>query len=139
MSAQLTVFLQLWLAGMAVSASGYFIVKLWLHWRIQQLTAQRDSMVTFDASKAPPRWSAMPGGRLELGATGFTIVLDVTNVNPYSLHSPEGRLIAYGGGLPAVKELAERMARDRAEFDAEHVPLPAGVLAFHPTQPGAPT
>lgn len=135
MSAELSIFLQLWLAGMAVAAGGYFAVKLWLEWRIRQLTAQRNALPA--PAAAPPQWTAMPGGRLELGATGFYIVLDVVNPNPYHMHSPEGRLIAYGAGLHAVKDLAERMARDRAEFDAEHVPLPAGVLAFHPTQPGA--
>lgn len=135
MSAELTIFLQLCLTGMAIACSAYFIVKLWLHWRIRQLERQRDALPA--PANPAPQWSAMPGGRLELGATGFYIVLDVSNINPYTLHSPEGRCIAYGGGLPAVKELAERMARDRAEFDAEHVPLPAGVLAFHPTQPGA--
>jgi hypothetical protein len=62
-------------------------------------------------------WFALPGGRLEYGASGFAIELCTQPSRlPYKLTDPEGRVIAFGGLLQTIKECGEQHARDRAEF-----------------------
>ena len=65
-----------------------------------------------------PQWHALPGLRLELGATGYFILLGTQPMVPlYRLIAPEGYVAAFGVDLPALKNLAERLARERAEFE----------------------
>jgi hypothetical protein len=74
----------------------------------------------------PPAWHALPGNRIELGATGFAI--EARHEDPlqraYWLYSPEGTLIANCGPmvLQNLKQLAEQLAKDRQEF----VPMVGG-------------
>lgn len=67
--------------------------------------------------QASPRWTALPGGRIELGCTGFQIQL-VTDArqDPYTAFDPEGRRMATGFHLDALKRFAEQHAAWRAEF-----------------------
>jgi len=59
----------------------------------------------------------MPGGRLELGSTGFVIRLRTDPKHPpYLLTDPDGRDLALGFLLQPLKEYAEQHARDRAEI-----------------------
>jgi len=71
----------------------------------------------------PPRnpngsaWQPLPGNMIELGSTGFQIVLDVSPRTPlYTLRAPEGWLIGWGSDLAGLKQLGERYARERLEF-----------------------
>lgn len=66
---------------------------------------------------AAPKWQALPGNVIELGASGFQIVLDVGSTRPlYTLRAPEGFSHAWGFDLPALKALGERLASEREEF-----------------------
>lgn len=65
-----------------------------------------------------PQWHALPGLRLELGATGYCILLGTRPMEPlYRLISPEGYVSAFGIDLPGLKGLGERLASERAEFE----------------------
>lgn len=70
----------------------------------------------------PPTWHALPGNRIELGATGFAIEAryEDREGRVYRLWSPEGVLLASGGTmmLQGLKGMAEQLARDRREFEA---------------------
>jgi hypothetical protein len=64
-----------------------------------------------------PGWHAMPGQRIELSDTGFSIVMDLRpGADTFTLIDPEGRTLAYGPILPGLKDLGERMAAMREEF-----------------------
>lgn len=72
-----------------------------------------------------PQWRALPGNQLELGATGFRIVM-----TPHAedgvrcrLYNPEGVVVAHGQDyrLQALKSLGEECAASRGEFDAQPV------------------
>ncbi len=66
---------------------------------------------------AGERWHALPGQRIELEDTGFAIVMNRPDDHwLYTLYSPEGRVLAYGGDLPGLKSYGERHARDRSLF-----------------------
>lgn len=62
-------------------------------------------------------WYRLPGGRLELGATGFVIRLCTTpGCYPYHLADPDGRAIASHNLLQPLKQHAESCAADRREI-----------------------
>jgi hypothetical protein len=78
----------------------------------------------------PPEnpWHALPGGRLKLGATGFAIEHRPQDPRAdFFLYNPEGVLAVAvpAGNLAALKQLAERMAGERREFDATVQSFPA--------------
>lgn len=89
---------------------------------------QRLSASLFPSTEAPaaptpvpaqsqPCWHPLPGNLIELGNSGFQILLDVRPNRPlYTLHAPEGWVIAWGGDLAGLKLLGERYARERLEF-----------------------
>ena len=67
----------------------------------------------------PSRWHALPGGRLELAATGYAIEHRPQDRRAdFWLYSPEGQMIVAvpPGQLEPLKQLAERMAAERDEF-----------------------
>jgi hypothetical protein len=70
-----------------------------------------------------PAWKALPGNRIELGATGFAIEAhwDDPAGNVYRIINPEGVLVAWGGPmmLQGLKGMAEQLAKDREEFVAQ--------------------
>jgi hypothetical protein len=70
-----------------------------------------------------PTWHAVPGGRIELGGSGFAIAL-VTEANRawYTLFSPEGHILAHLNDLAVLKQCAERFAAEREEFIYISVP-----------------
>ena len=62
-------------------------------------------------------WQPLLGGVIEYGSTGFQISLGLTPKDPlYLLYDPEGRLVAYGANLTALRQIGERLASERAEF-----------------------
>lgn len=62
-------------------------------------------------------WHALPGNRIELGASGFAIELrQRIGELPYLLIDPEGRMIARAGELQPLKAFGERLAKERDEF-----------------------
>ena len=64
------------------------------------------------------RWQALPGGRLELGTTGFYITLNPGEPGKvYQGFTPEHLRIVTGPDLAGMKRFLEREARERAEFD----------------------
>ena len=64
-------------------------------------------------------WRLLPGGVLELGATGYAIQLHQERQRmPYTLRDPEGRAVAFGMDLQSLKGVGEKLARDRREFQA---------------------
>lgn len=70
------------------------------------------------ATPTSPGWQAVPGQRIELGATGWVIQLRISlGYPPYSLFNPEGVLAALGNDLAAIKKTAEQFAADRAQFE----------------------
>lgn len=82
-------------------------------------------IVPTPASDSP--WHAMPGSRLELGASGFSIEpVSRPSRFTYRLYSPEGALCAHGGDLAALKQYGEQLARDRDQFK----PPPPTTLTF---------
>lgn len=68
---------------------------------------------------APPRkWHPLPGNRIELGNTGFAIQLHVgPAIYLYELLGPEGQCLSRGGDLPSLKQIGERLAEERREFE----------------------
>lgn len=62
-------------------------------------------------------WFSVPGGRLELGTTGFYIELRPRHRQPYGLYSPEHQLLGNGNDLAGLKAFAAHQAEARAEFD----------------------
>lgn len=81
-------------------------------------TAAQPAAAPPSAPAAPPSpWTALPGGRLELGASGFAITLHTgMSGSLYHLWSPEGRLIHHCFDLLYLKALGERFAAERDEF-----------------------
>ena len=64
-----------------------------------------------------PKWQALPGQIIELGATGFQIIMDTSPHRPmYVLRAPEGWTLYSGADLPMMKQLGERFASERQEF-----------------------
>ena len=69
------------------------------------------------AERPSRAWIALPGNRIEYGASGFAITLHTDLTGPfYSLWTPEGRLITHGFDLPQCKACGERLAAERDEF-----------------------
>lgn len=63
-------------------------------------------------------WHSLPGGRIELGATGFYITINPSDPPKiYQGFTPEHERIVYGRNLPEMKRYLEEEARERAEFD----------------------
>ena len=106
-------------AGAIVAGWGLFF---WLgrtHARdIEQKLRDTQAMPT------PSRWQALPGGRLELAATGYAIEHRPHDKRAdFWLYSPEGQMIVAvpPGQLEPLKQLAERMAAERDEFAPSNV------------------
>lgn len=67
---------------------------------------------------SPWQWHAMPGGRLELGDTGFYITLNTGQPDKvYQGFTPEHRRIVYGLNLASMKRFLESEAKERADFE----------------------
>lgn len=65
-------------------------------------------------------WHAMPGGRLELGDTGYFIELcRDPDSPPYRGYSPEGHDFGSAHSLALVKSFIEIKAKERAEFTTQ--------------------
>lgn len=75
------------------------------------------------APAAGPKWVAVGGDSLELGATGFRIVRHrKPNENHgmvFSAWDPDGRQACCANDLPRIKAGCEEMARWMAEFDLQ--------------------
>jgi hypothetical protein len=94
---------------------------------VQWWLAPAPSRPTPAAPPAPPAepspWIALPGGRLELGGTGFAITLNTGHRGYlYHLWSPEGRLLLECSDLPHIKHMGQRLAAERAEFACASLP-----------------
>jgi len=68
------------------------------------------------------QWHPMPGGRLELGATGYYVVLNQPPAEDgkqvqYAGFTPEHLRIVWGNNLAGMKRTLEAEAAERAEFD----------------------
>jgi hypothetical protein len=75
------------------------------------------SQASTAAVQSASNWHRLPGGRLELGATGYAIRFCATpDCYPYHLADPDGRAIASHGLLQPLKEHAEACAADRREI-----------------------
>lgn len=75
------------------------------------------------AAPAGPQWQAMPGCRLELGASGYWIQLDPARGEGclFTLVNPEGERLMWGPNLQYLKSFAEGQAASRAEFYPAHL------------------
>jgi hypothetical protein len=94
------------------------------------LLAAQTPLADFRALQAPieaqraapaPAWQALPGLVLGLGSTGFEIHMNLGHATPrlpsrYTLINPEGLIECWGVDLAGIKQHAERLVRDRAEF-----------------------
>lgn len=68
--------------------------------------------------KPASEWHSLPGGRLELGATGFYITINPGEpAKVYQGFTPEHLRIVCGPDLASMKRYLEQEARERAEFD----------------------
>lgn len=76
------------------------------------------SVRTSSTVRTPERaWHALPGNRLELGASGFAIELRTKlGELPYLLIDPDGRMMARSVELQPLKDYGEKLAREREEF-----------------------
>jgi hypothetical protein len=92
--------------------------------RVKQLVARARSRARRSA-RPDSQWAAMPGNRLELGATGYDIrlvQLQPTQIGAglrfiYMAYDPEGNAMASTpGDLEGLKRLVEDQARNRQEF-----------------------
>lgn len=81
-----------------------------------------------DAADPNAAWQALPGGRLELRATGFYIQAYISpSAHPYyALTSPEGKELGWTVHLAALKDLGEKLAAEREEFQQ----MPAQAIAM---------
>lgn len=93
-------------------------------------SAQQTPLDAFKALQAPierqqrpaaPVWAPLPGQRIELGSTGFQIVLNVGTYTPslpcrYPVINPEGTIEVFGFDLGRLKTYAEERAAERAQF-----------------------
>lgn len=84
----------------------------------QALNGWAWSVRTLPTVRTPERaWHALPGNRLELGASGYAIELRTKfGELPYWLTDPDGRLIARSVELQPLKDYGERLAKEREEF-----------------------
>lgn len=94
------------------------------------LLAAQTPLADFNALQSPiepqraapaPAWQALPGLVLSLGSTGFEIHMNLGHATPklpsrYTLINPEGLIECWGVDLAGIKQHAERLVRDRAEF-----------------------
>lgn len=82
-----------------------------------QQTMPAAVMPTAAPAAGKQTWQALPGQVIELGGTGFQIVMDVSPNRPlYVLRAPEGWPIYSGADLTFIKQLGERFAAERDEF-----------------------
>ena len=108
------------LLGAAIGITGLLVHDL--RCRMARTEAElllADATTAPASSKPAPAaaWHAVPGGRIELGDTGWAVLLvPAIGIPPYRLMSPELVLVAMGDRLGELKQYAERMAADRAEF-----------------------
>lgn len=81
-----------------------------------------------DAADPNAAWQALPGGHLELRATGFYIQAYISpTAHPYyALTSPEGKELGWTVHLAALKDLGEKLAAEREEFQQ----MPAQAIAM---------
>ena len=71
-------------------------------------------------SQARPsgNWAALPGGRLELGCTGFEIHYRTDpRLTPFAGYDPEGRQLVHGYHLDEMKRVLEQHAAWRDQFN----------------------
>jgi hypothetical protein len=96
---------------------------------------RRQPLSAAERAVDPDRWIALPGNRIELGASGFYVSLHTPRPDErmpepylYRLWTPEGRLVAFGSNLRAIKDMGERLAAERQEFVCrDHEPLPSSI------------
>lgn len=96
-----------------------------LQQRVKNLAATIEAMVDTPGAASPHQatgggwqWQALPGQRIELADTGWAIVLGLRPSEPlYKLLTPEGWPITAAAELGMLKAAAERLARERAEFE----------------------
>ena len=63
-------------------------------------------------------WAALPGGRLELGCTGFEIHYRTDpRYTPFAGYDPEGRQLVHGYHLDEMKRVLEQHAAWREQFN----------------------
>ncbi len=79
--------------------------------------AAAEAAVAAALRDVPPEWHVVPGQRIELGDTGFSVTL-LTGPDEYTyeLGVPEGQKLARSGDLGALKQVAMRLALERREF-----------------------
>jgi hypothetical protein len=108
-----------WLAYLAVLAVREF--------QRNRRAIARKALSPSEKAFNPSRWIALPGQRMELGATAFAISLHTgLSGSLYKLWSPEGRMCWEGYDLPYIKQLGERLAAEREEFVCrDHLPITA--------------
>ena len=104
-----------------IGMAGMVIFALGKEFRRQ---AERLKPPAYEPTPKPDPWRALPGGRLELAATGFAI--EHRPADPrcdFFLYSPEGQFLCAvpAGNLAPLKQLAERMADERREFEPDPV------------------
>lgn len=69
-------------------------------------------------------WHSLPGQRIELAATDWSITLGTQADQPmYKLSTPEGQPVATSIKLQSLKDLAARLATERAEFEPHLHPM----------------
>lgn len=100
-------------------ASGIALLAL-LVWNAVDIARTRQRHVPPPVTAVQPkasRWTALPGNRLEFGASGFAIELNTgVDGHLYYLATPEGRRMYASNDLEQLKAAGERLAADRDEF-----------------------
>jgi hypothetical protein len=77
----------------------------------------KDVALNSQPAKPQSDWYSLPGGRLELGDTGFYITLNPAEPGKvYQGFTPENYRVVWGNDLASMKRYLEGEARGRAEF-----------------------
>jgi hypothetical protein len=77
----------------------------------------KDVALNSQPAKPQSDWYSLPGGRLELGDTGFYITLNPAEPGKvYQGFTPENYRVVWGNDLASMKRYLEGEARERAEF-----------------------
>lgn len=90
----------------------------WIKKKVAPTSPEIPAKANNTSAPSNSSWFVVPGGRIELGGTGFYIELIANDEDtPYGGFSPEGYLYGRSQELQVMKSYLEKRAVERAEFE----------------------